>query len=695
MPTFVYDLPYGVRSDLVASLDEGDSWRELAGQRLGYSNLELHRFSDSRYKAGSSPSEALLTHWGQRNGTVEELFKHLHALALYRCMDVIKSCVPPSMHIYLQQRESPRQDNLGHVGRQRGPPPPLPAERSYQNRKVHLKDNLDLGGDCGRKIADKDLELVDSDFFGATTEEVLGPEGHNQTALKAIAVVTPDPITNLVPPLPSGQGDPSPNTQLLQSSSALRGRSENNSSLSRLRKRSGVPLPGDDDFLINNFPFHVLQQACSNFDREAPGVLLGHGGFGEVFRGKLNGQDVAIKRILEEKRFNLGSDAYQRCINQAITELLTLHRFPAENVLPLLAISFDPSFQTDPCLVYQLMPNGSVADRLRRRQGTAPLTWQQRANIALGTARGLRHLHANNVIHGDIKSGNILLDKHFEPKIGDFGLARGGPENRDASFKMVSIVNGTQAYLPEDYIRSHQLTVAVDTFCYGIFMFELVSARSPSFSIPDCPDHLRLRDFMLLSSTPDPWVDDGVPPSFWSRLLFYVGKDCTQRSRRQRPPMKQVLEALDRQFQQRSPALALQVYYDEQNRHNRGDTEESEDVPAILEEASKTHSATTSGQSSDTTTCSIIDSDMSESSVMGSVTHDVSVCDPSLPNLSSFLSFHRDRSAQGCDAGTLISDEDLPDLSLLQVTRTDETDARLQQVEAAVKQAADIKDALR
>jgi len=137
-----------------------------------------------------------------------------------------------------------------------------------------------------------------------------------------------------------------------------------------------------------------------------------------VFRGRLNGQDVAVKRILEEKRFQVGEDAYQHIINQFIIELQTMHSYPAENILPLLAISFDPAFLTEPCLVYQLMPNGSVSDHLKLRDGTPPLTWQQRANIALGTARGLQHLHGNNIIHGDIKSGNILLDKHFEPKIG-------------------------------------------------------------------------------------------------------------------------------------------------------------------------------------------------------------------------------------------------------------------------------------
>ena len=69
------------------------------------------------------------------------------------------------------------------------------------------------------------------------------------------------------------------------------------------------------------------------------------------------------------------------------------------------------------------------------------MTWKMRGNIALGTARGLCHLHANNIIHGDIKGPNILLDKHFEAVIGDFGLARGGPENDEMSYRIVSSIH--------------------------------------------------------------------------------------------------------------------------------------------------------------------------------------------------------------------------------------------------------------
>ena len=178
---------------------------------------------------------------------------------------------------------------------------------------------------------------------------------------------------------------------------------------------------------------------------------------------------------------------FKRYVNQAINELISLHNFPAENILQLLAYSYNENypdtfndgilnaadhFPVD--LVYMYMVNGSVSDRLKRRGGTEPLSWEQRSNIALGTARGLFHLHSHKIIHGDIKSGNILLDKHFEPKIGDFGLARGGPESDSMSYILASSLQGTMSYLPDDYCRNRQLTEQVDTFCYGMFLFELV-----------------------------------------------------------------------------------------------------------------------------------------------------------------------------------------------------------------------------
>ena len=201
------------------------------------------------------------------------------------------------------------------------------------------------------------------------------------------------------------------------------------------------------------------------------------------------------------------------------------------------------------------MVNGSVADRLCQRNGTPPLSWETRANIALGTARGLCHLHANNIIHGDIKSGNILLDKHFEPKIGDFGLARGGADTEAKTHITMSMIIGTKFYLPDDFMRHGQLTPEVDTFSFGMFLFEMVSGKGPSVKIGGST----VRDIMLTPTClhPGEMVDPNpgkVPSSplclpatintSWPVCMFKLGKDCTQTHRKERPSMSKVFSAL-------------------------------------------------------------------------------------------------------------------------------------------------------
>ncbi|KAG8234857.1 hypothetical protein J437_LFUL013359, partial [Ladona fulva] len=98
------------------------------------------------------------------------------------------------------------------------------------------------------------------------------------------------------------------------------------------------------------------------------------------------------------------------------------------------------------------------------------MSWVQRQNIARGTARGLQFLHTigdKPLIHGDIKSANILLDQNFEARIGDFGLAREGPNNQYTHIK-VSRVHGTRPYLPDEFLRSKQISTKVDTYSFGI-----------------------------------------------------------------------------------------------------------------------------------------------------------------------------------------------------------------------------------
>lgn len=138
-----------------------------------------------------------------------------------------------------------------------------------------------------------------------------------------------------------------------------------------------------------------------------------------MFPGTWKCTQVAIKRM------EIKPDESEQ-LRQSITELRCLNIYRHDNVLPIYGYSIGGA---NPCLIYQYMPGGSLDGRLRTTDPELILDWPLRLNIAIGVARGLQFLHTNLVdgkplVHGDIKSANILLDANNYPKIGDFGLAR-------------------------------------------------------------------------------------------------------------------------------------------------------------------------------------------------------------------------------------------------------------------------------
>lgn len=172
---------------------------------------------------------------------------------------------------------------------------------------------------------------------------------------------------------------------------------------------------------LQNIPYKLLTDGTDNWNEAK---VIGKGGFGKVFKGSWINTDVAIKRL--EKKNGKSDDAYMGDFKQYLGEITTMELCKHDYVLPIYAYSL--SSDSPSCIVYQIMANGSLEARLALKDNKPALNWLQRHNIAKFVAQGLQFMHSHienrPLIHGDIKSANILLDANMNPKIGDFGMAR-------------------------------------------------------------------------------------------------------------------------------------------------------------------------------------------------------------------------------------------------------------------------------
>ncbi|RWV91735.1 hypothetical protein GW17_00045948 [Ensete ventricosum] len=153
-------------------------------------------------------------------------------------------------------------------------------------------------------------------------------------------------------------------------------------------------------------------------------------------------------------------------------------------------------------LVYEYVDNGNLEQWLHGDVGeVSPLTWDIRMNIILGTAKGsiiidemvtpivalkygddvysLAYLHEGlepKVVHRDVKASNILLDRHWNPKVSDFGLAKLLCSERSY---VTTRVMGTFGYVAPEYASTGMLNERSDIYSFGVLIMEIISGRAP------------------------------------------------------------------------------------------------------------------------------------------------------------------------------------------------------------------------
>nr|XP_027100240.1 LEAF RUST 10 DISEASE-RESISTANCE LOCUS RECEPTOR-LIKE PROTEIN KINASE-like 2.1 isoform X2 [Coffea arabica] len=213
------------------------------------------------------------------------------------------------------------------------------------------------------------------------------------------------------------------------------------------------------------YRYSVVKKMTDSFK-----IKLGQGGYGCVYKGKLqDGSPVAVKVLKELK----GSG------EEFVNEVASISRTSHINVVTLLGFCFQGRKRA---LVYEFMPNGSLEKFIYGGKSLTDcqLGWQILYKIAVGIARGLEYLHRGcntRILHFDIKPHNILLDENFCPKISDFGLAKLCLQNES----IVSILGarGTVGYIaPEVFCKNiGGVSHKSDVYSYGMMVFEMVGGR--------------------------------------------------------------------------------------------------------------------------------------------------------------------------------------------------------------------------
>ncbi|CAO2823748.1 unnamed protein product [Amaranthus hypochondriacus] len=198
--------------------------------------------------------------------------------------------------------------------------------------------------------------------------------------------------------------------------------------------------------------------------------VLGRGGFGRVYKGKLeNGQEIAVKRL---------SRASGQGVEEFMNEVELISKLQHRNLVKLLGCCVEGQ---EKMLIYEYLPNKSLDAFLFDPEKHELSQWEKRFDIIQGICRGLIYLHRDSrlkIIHRDLKASNILLDEDLNPKISDFGLARifGGNQDQVSTQR----VAGTYGYMSPEYAMEGHFSEKSDVFSFGVLLLEIISGKKNS-----------------------------------------------------------------------------------------------------------------------------------------------------------------------------------------------------------------------
>ncbi|XP_068641701.1 serine/threonine-protein kinase 52-like [Aristolochia californica] len=215
--------------------------------------------------------------------------------------------------------------------------------------------------------------------------------------------------------------------------------------------------------------------------------VIARGTFGTVHRGIYDGQDVALK-LLDWGEEGHRTEAEIASLRAAFTqEVAVWHKLDHPNVTKFIGAtigSSDLNIQTENgqigmpsnvcCVVVEYLPGGALKSYLiknRRRK----LAFKVVVQLALDLARGLSYLHSKKIVHRDVKTENMLLDKTRTVKIADFGVARVEAQNPND----MTGETGTLGYMAPEVLNGSPYNRKCDVYSFGICLWEIYCCDMP------------------------------------------------------------------------------------------------------------------------------------------------------------------------------------------------------------------------
>lgn len=194
---------------------------------------------------------------------------------------------------------------------------------------------------------------------------------------------------------------------------------------------------------------------------------VGAGSFGTVHRAEWHGSDVAVKVLTLQ-------DFHDDQLKEFLREVAIMKRIRHPNVVLFMgAVTKRPYLS----IVTEYLPRGSLYRLIHRPASGEMLDQRRRLRMALDVAKGINYLHCLNppIVHWDLKSPNLLVDKNWTVKVCDFGLSR-FKANTFISSKSVA---GTPEWMAPEFLRGEPSNEKSDVYSFGVILWELVTMQQP------------------------------------------------------------------------------------------------------------------------------------------------------------------------------------------------------------------------